>query len=277
MKRIVSIQDISCIGKCSETVALPIISSMGIETAILPTSILSTHTAFSHFTFKNLADECYKIIEHWKEEKFQFDLIYIGYTGTEEILDLVLYFIDQFKTEKNIVVFDPAMADHGKLYSGIDESIVSKMKKICKKVDILRPNLTEASLLLGEEYKEDYTMKEIQEKAKRLRELGPRDIVITGVEQRKKIGALGYDGIEFCSNFEKKYDVSYHGTGDIFTSTLSGCLTLGKTLEESITIATKFTTECVRITYEDEKGTKYGVNFEEAIPYLVKELIKKSL
>lgn len=273
MKRIVSIQDISCIGKCSETVALPIISSMGVETAILPTSILSTHTAFKNFTFKNLSDECYKIIKHWKEENFQFDLIYIGYTGTEEILDLVSYFIDQFKTENNIVVFDPAMADHGKMYSGINEDIVGKMKEICKKVDILRPNITEASLLLGKEYNPNPSIEEIKTTAKQLKELGPKNVIITGVEQEGQLGAIGYDGEKYCSNFETKYNVSYHGTGDVFTSCLSGCLVLGKTMEESIKIATKFTTECVRLTYEDINGTKYGVNFEQAIPYLIQQIL----
>ncbi len=274
MKRIVSIQDISCIGKCSETVALPIISSMGVETAILPTSILSTHTAFSNFTFKNLSDEIYKIIKHWKQENFQFDLIYIGYTGTSEILDLVQYFIEQFKTEKNIVIFDPAMADHGKMYSGINKDIIEKMKKICKKVDILRPNLTEASLLLGTEYNEHYNLEEIKKIAKQLKKLGPENVIITGVEKDNKIGAMGYNGQNFYSNFETKYNVSYHGTGDVFTSALAGSLVQNKDLDAAIKIATKFTTECVRLTYEDINGTKYGVNFEQAIPYLL-ELMRK--
>ena len=167
MKRIVSIQDISCIGKCSETVALPIISSMGVETAILPTAILSTHTAFKNFTFKNLADECRKIMKHWKEENFEFDLIYIGYTGTEEILDLLLDFIDEFKTDKNIVVFDPAMADNGKMYAGITKNIIQKMKEVCKKADILRLNLTEGSLLSGEQYKENSNIDENKKTAEK--------------------------------------------------------------------------------------------------------------
>lgn len=272
MKRIVSIQDISCLGKCSETVALPIISSMGIETAILPTSILSTHTAFSEFTFKDLSDEIYKIIEHWKKEKFQFDLIYIGYTGNNKILDLVLYFIKAFKTETNIVVFDPAVADHGKMYAGINESVLEKMKEVCKLADYIKPNLTESALLLGKEYKENYTIEEIEELAKELRNLGTKNVVITGVIKEDKMGALGYDGVRYYSNFETKYNASYHGTGDVFSSVLSGSLVKGKTLEEAIKIATKFTTESVRLTYEDTNGTKYGVNFEETIPYLIKLL-----
>lgn len=273
MKRIVSIQDVSCLGKCSQTVALPIISSMGVETAILPTSLLSTHTAFDKFTFKNLSEEIYKIINHWKEEKFQFDLIYIGYTGTEEILDLVLYFIKEFKTEKNIVVFDPAMADHGKLYKGISPSIIEKMKEVCKKADILRLNITESSFLLGTEYKENPSIEEIKQTARSLTKLGSQKVIITGVQEGEKIGAVGFDGENYYSNFETKYDRSYHGTGDVFTSALSGSLVQGKILEESIKIATKFTTECVRLTYEEAKGAKYGVNFEEAIPYLIKMIL----
>lgn len=274
MKRIVSIQDISCLGKCSETVALPIISSMGVETAILPTSLLSTHTAFNNFTFKDLSDEIYKIIEHWKKEKFQFDLIYIGYTGNNKILDLVIHFIKNFKNKNNIVVFDPAMADNGKMYAGIDKSVLDKMKEVCKLADYIKPNLTESALLLGKEYKEHYTIEEIENLAKELRKLGTKNVIITGITKNNKMGAIGYDGNEYYSNFEKKYNISYHGTGDVFTSTLSGCLVKGKALDQAITIATKFTTECVRLTYKDKTGTKYGVNFEEAIPYLIK-IIKK--
>lgn len=272
MKRIVSIQDISCIGKCSQTVALPILSSMGIETAILPTSILSTHTAFKGFTFKNLTEELYKIVEHWKKEKFQFDLIYIGYTGSEEILDFVLDFIKQFKTEKNIVVFDPAMADHGKMYAGIDKNIFSKIKEVARKADVIRLNLTEATFLLDMKYKENFTEEEGKDIAKRLQQLGGKMTVVTGIESENKIGAVGYDGKDFYSNFETKYDKSYHGTGDIFTSALVGSLLRKKTLEEAIKMATKFTTECVRITYEDKNGIDYGVNFEQAIPFLLKLL-----
>ena len=274
MKRIVSIQDISCIGKCSQTVALPIISSMGIELAVLPTSLLSTHTAFQGWTLKKLTDELYKIVDHWKKEKFEFDLIYIGYTGAEEILEFVLYFISQFKTEKNIVVFDPAMADHGKLYAGIDQTIAKKIKEVAEKADILRLNLTEASILLDAPYKEKVTLEEGQKMAQELLNLGVKKAIITGIEQENAIGAIGYDGNKFYSNFETKYNVNYHGTGDIFTSALSGSIAKGKNLEEAIKIATKFTTECVRITYEDENSNDYGVNFEEAIEYLLK-LLKK--
>ncbi len=274
MKRIVSIQDISCIGKCSQTVALPIISSMGIELAVLPTSILSTHTQFQGWTLKKLTDELYKIVDHWKKEKFEFDLIYIGYTGAEEILEFVLYFISQFKTDKNIVVFDPAMADNGKLYAGINETIVGKIKEVAKNSDILRLNLTEASILLNSKYKENFTLEEGKKIAQELLEIGVKSSIVTGIEQDGKIGAIGYDGSQFYSNFETKYNVSYHGTGDVFTSALAGSIAKGEDLEKAISIATKFTTECVRITYEDKNSVDYGVNFEEAIGYLL-GLLKK--
>lgn len=270
MKRVVSIQDISCIGKCSQTVALPIISSLGVETCVLPTSILSTHTAFKNFTFKNLIEELEKIIVHWKEEKFEFDVIYIGYTGTEEILDFVLKFIKMFKNEKSMIVFDPAMADNGKIYAGIDKNIINKMKEICKQADIIKPNLTECALFLKEEYKKNYNLEEVKEIAKKLKKMGSKNVVITGVENGEKIGALAYNGQEYYMNFEKKYNANYHGTGDVFTSALTGSMVQGKSLDEAIKIATKFTTECVKLTYEDKNGTKYGVNFEQALPYLIK-------
>lgn len=270
MKRIVSIQDISCIGKCSQTVALPIISSMGIELAVLPTSLLSTHTAFKGFTFKNLSSELYKIVEHWKKEKFQFDLIYIGYTGSEEILEFVKYFISEFKTEKNKVIFDPAMADHGKMYAGIDKKIFKKIKEVARQADVIRLNLTEATFLLEREYKEKVSVEESKKIAEDLGKIGGKTTVITGIENEGKIGAIGFDGEEYYSNFETKYEKSYHGTGDIFTSVLAGCLVKEKTLEESIKIATKFTTECVKLTYENENSNDYGVNFEKAITYLLK-------
>ena len=212
MKRIVSIQDISCIGKCSQTVALPILSSMGIETAILPTSVLSTHTAFN------------------------------------------------------------AMADHGRMYAGIDKNIFSKIKEVAKKADVIRLNLTEATFLLDMKYKENFTLEEGKDIAKRLQQLGGKITVITGIEKENEIGAIGYDGNKFYSNFETKYNKSYHGTGDIFTSALVGSILREKNLEESIKIATKFTTECVRTTYEDENGIEYGVNFELVIPYLLELL-----
>ena len=157
MKRIVTIQDISCVGKCSLTVALPIISAMGIETAVIPTAVLSTHTAFKNFTYRDLTGDLPKIAKHWKQEEFNFDGIYTGYLGSIEQIDILKEFFKQFKTPDNFIFIDPVMADNGKLYAGFDANFVKEMKKLCKMADIIVPNLTEASYMLEKEYKEIYS------------------------------------------------------------------------------------------------------------------------
>ena len=149
MKRILTIQDISCIGKCSLTVALPIISALGVETAILPTAVLSTHTMFNNFTFHDLTDEIVPITKHWKEENLDFDIIYTGYLGSARQIDLVADLFDEFKTENNLTIVDPVMADNGKLYPGFDEAYATQMTSLCAKADIIIPNITEASYLTG--------------------------------------------------------------------------------------------------------------------------------
>ena len=149
MKRIITIQDISCLGKCSLTVALPVISAMGVECAILPTAVLSTHTMFQNFTCKDLTDQIGPIARHWKQENIRFDAIYTGYLASAEQIDDVCRFFDQFKTEDNFIFVDPVMADNGKLYAAFDEAFPREMAKVCAKADIIVPNLTEASLLTG--------------------------------------------------------------------------------------------------------------------------------
>ena len=156
MKRIVTIQDISCLGKCSLTVALPIISAMGIETSIIPTAVLSTHTLFDDYTFKDLTDQIKPISEHWKKEGFNFDAIYTGYLGSAEQIDLMCKFFDEFKTDNNFIFVDPAMADQGELYPSFDNNFAIAMKKLCSKADVISPNLTEACILTDTEYKEKY-------------------------------------------------------------------------------------------------------------------------
>lgn len=162
MKRIVTIQDISCVGKCSLTVALPIISAMGIEASIIPTAVLSAHTIFEGHTFKDLTNEIAPISEHWKKEGFDFDAIYTGYLGSKKQIDIVSKFFDDFKTDGNFIFVDPAMADGGVLYPHFDDSFVEKMKRLCSRADVISPNLTEAALLTGCEYKKEYDRNYIQ-------------------------------------------------------------------------------------------------------------------
>lgn len=277
MERILTVQDISCVGKCSLTVALPIISAMGVETAILPTAVLSTHTMFKDFTYKDLTDQIKPISEHWKKEKIDFKAIYTGYLGSFEQIDLMKQLFDDFKTEKNCLFVDPAMADNGKLYPAFDESFAKHMATLCAKADIIVPNITEASFMVDMEYKEEYDESYIQQMLQKLAQLGAKICVLTGVSLEKgKTGVMGYDQEkdEYFSYFHDQLPISYHGTGDIFSSTCVGAMMRGLSWKKAMQIAADYTAECIRLTMLDESKPWYGVNFEQAIPYLLKQLEK---
>lgn len=277
MKRIVTIQDISCVGKCSLTVALPIISAMGVETSIIPTAVLSTHTMFNNFTCKDLTEEINPITEHWKKEEIGFDAIYTGYLGSFEQIDIIANLFDDFKTPDNIILVDPVMADNGKLYPAFDEAFAKKMATLCAKADIIVPNITEASFMTGMEYKEVYDEAYIKEMLGKLAELGAKISVLTGVSFKEgTTGVMGYDkeNNEYFYYSNERLNASYHGTGDIFASTCVGALMNGMDWKDSLKIAADYTAECIRLTMEDPAKPWYGVNFEEAMPYLMK-LINK--
>lgn len=275
MKRIVTIQDISCVGKCSLTVALPIISAMGVEAAILPTAVLSTHTMFSNFTFKDLADQIEPIAAHWKNENIGFDAVYTGYLGSFEQIDLMKNFFDEFKTESNLLFVDPAMADNGKLYPAFDEAFAKHMGTLCAKADIIVPNITEACFMTGTEYKAEYDETYAKELLLKLSELGAKISILTGVSFAEgKTGVMGYDKEtkEFSYYEHDKLPKSYHGTGDIFSSTCIGAMMNGLDWKEAVKVAADYTAECIRLTLEDPSEPWYGVNFEQAIPYLVNRI-----
>ena len=275
MKRIVTIQDISCVGKCSLTVALPIISAMGVEAAILPTAVLSTHTMFQNFTCKDLTDQVEPIAEHWKKENFNFDAVYTGYLGSFEQIDLMKKFFEDFKTESNILFVDPAMADNGKLYPAFDEAFAKYMGTLCAKADIIVPNITEAAFMTGIEYKENYDEAYVKTMLKALASAGTKISILTGVSfEEGTTGVMGYDKAnnEFAYYEHEKLPVSFHGTGDIFSSTCVGAMMNGMDWKEAVKVAADYTSECIRITLEDPAKPWYGVNFEQAIPYLVERI-----
>lgn len=275
MKRIVTIQDISCVGKCSLTVALPIISAMGIETAVIPTAVLSTHTAFKNFTYRDLTNDLPKIASHWKQEKFNFDGIYTGYLGSIEQIDMLKEFFKQFKTSENFIFIDPVMADNGKLYAGFDTNFVKEMKELCKTADIIVPNITEASYMLEKEYKENYSKEEIKHMLIELSNLGPKYVVLTGVSFKdNELGVMSYnkETNKFFAYFKEKIPAKYHGTGDIFASTLVGAITNNNTIEEGLKIAVDYVWETIDDTYKTNKEDVYGVNFETKIPYLINRI-----
>ena len=278
MKRIITVQDISCVGKCSLTVALPIISAAGVETAVLPTAVLSTHTAFSKFTFCDLTDEITPISDTFKELAIDFDAIYTGYLGSFEQLALVDKFFSDFKREGTFVLIDPVMADNGKLYKGFSEEFAIAMASLCGKADLIVPNITEAAYMLGIPYNPSYDEKYIRELLKKLTGLGCPRAALTGISfEDEKIGVYYYDSINdsYYSYFNEKLPVSYHGTGDIYASAALGAIMRGISIEDSLAIAVDFTLECMKKTEEDPTHRFYGVNFELALPLYINKIQEK--
>lgn len=281
MKRIVTIQDISCVGKCSLTVALPVISACGVEASVIPTAVLSAHTAFKGFTFCDLTEEIEPVSAHWKKENITFDAIYTGYLGSFRQLELMHKFFDDFKTEDNLIFVDPVMADHGALYPGFTQEFADSMAKLCSKADVIVPNLTEACFMLHEEYVESgYAEDYIKNILRRLSDLGCKNAVLTGVSfEEGKLGVMAYnkEKDEFSSYYTEKVKESFHGTGDVFSSACVGALMRGLSLEAALKTAANFTFESIRATMKDKNHNWYGVNFEEAIPCLIEEIkINKS-
>ncbi|MBR2727848.1 MAG: pyridoxamine kinase, partial [Solobacterium sp.] len=240
MKKVVTMQDISCAGRCSLTVALPIISAMGVECAVIPTAVLSTHTKYKHFSFKDLTDEIGTILDHWKQEDFRFDAVYVGYLGSLEQLDLAKCLFAEFGGDA-LKLADPAMGDNGRLYSGISEEFAGEMRRLCADADIIVPNLTEAAYLLNEPYLgNDYTEEQIKETLKKLTGLGCRMALLTGISfEQGKIGAYGYDSAadSYVGYFTDEQPEHFHGTGDIWASTFTGAIARGKTMDEALKIA----------------------------------------
>ncbi len=271
MKRIATMQDISCIGKCSLTVALPVLSAMGIETAVLPTAVLSTHTMFRDFTFHDLTDELLPIMEHWRKEGFSFEALYTGYLGSIRQIGLAARLFETFGRGK-LKLVDPCMADNGKLYAGFTQEFVSAMRGLCAHADIICPNLTEASFLLGIPYTEVYDEAYIRNVLERLTALGAGKAVLTGISLTGgRTGAYAYDrGTDRCHAYETGEETAhFHGTGDLWASTLCGALVRGGSFDDAIRIACEFVRECIALTLADAGHDRYGVHFEQAIPYLL--------
>ena len=272
-KRILTIQDISCVGQCSLTVALPILSACGVETAILPSAVLSTHTAgFSGFTFRDLTDDIPAIQKHWQKENITFDAIYTGYLGSTKQIDYVKDILNTMGTKDCKGIVDPAMADNGKLYPLFDQAYVEAMKGLCADADILLPNITEACYLADVEYKEVYDEAYIQHLLNELSKLNPNTIVLTGVSYKPETtGVIVYENKTIQYYEHKKMEKGCHGTGDVYASTFVGALMRGHSAFESARIAADYTVKCIENTQGDPTHW-YGVKFETAIPNLIEML-----
>ena len=272
-KRLVTVQDISCLGKCSLGAAVPIIAAFGIEPVMLPTAVLSTHTGagFKDFTFKDLTEEIPGIINHWKSLDVSFDAMYSGYLGSTAQLKMVENFFKYFKTESNIVFVDPVMGDEGKLYHGFDEDFVKKMYDFCSHADIICPNVTEACFLTDIPYREDHNEEYALLLMEKLRKTGAKVIVITGITNGNKYGAMCLDtntGITH-THYRSKISGTYYGTGDIFASCLCSALTVGKTLAEALDIAIDFVHDSIVNTQDEKDKYYYGVKFEQILGKLI--------
>ncbi|MCR5487524.1 MAG: pyridoxamine kinase [Lachnospiraceae bacterium] len=272
MKRVLTIQDISCLGKCSLTIALPVISALGSEAVILPTAVLSTHTMFKNFTCKDLSDQIGPIGEHWKSEGVEFDAIYTGYLGTAEQIGMVKKLFRDFRGKDTVIFVDPVMADNGRLYPAFDMDYVKKNTELCAEADIIVPNITEAAFMTGMEYKEEYDEAYIKEMLKKLNAFGARISVLTGVSLEKgKTGVMGYDREdgEYYVYQNDRIDAAYHGTGDLFSSTCVGELMKGRSWKDAMRIAADYTAHTIEVTLKNPKKPWYGVDFEATIPELI--------
>ena len=271
MKRIASIQDISCLGRCSLTVALPVISALGVECAIVPTAVLSAHTAFPGFVSRDLSDQLSAIAAHWRAQHVHFDALYTGYIASTAQVRQVLDFFDTVKSPDTLIFVDPAMADHGKLYTGFGPDFPAAMAQVVARADVAMPNLTEACLLTGTPYREDMDEPFARELLRKVAALGAKRVVLTGASfTPDKLGAMGYDSTSdtYFTCLDRRQQGAYHGTGDLFAATVVGGMMRGLPLEDAVSLAVRFTLACIEATERDPAADWYGVEFEKALPLL---------
>ena len=270
-KKILTIQDLSCYGQCSITVALPVISAFGIETAVLPSAVLSTHTSgFGNYTLRDLTDDFPDIKNHWESEGIFFDAIYTGFIASAKQLDYIKDIIDSRLKPEGIVFVDPAMADHGEFYNGFDQEFADKMAELCKLGDFILPNTTEACFMLHRPWKEKFSKEEMVEMASELQAFTKRYVILKGYEcENKKMGMIVFDKLESSTEiiYNEKIDYVSDGTGDVFASSFVGSVMTVRTPSQATKIAGEFTRIAIEKTIGDKNHT-YGVKFEKAIPEL---------
>jgi len=279
-KRVLAIHDISCFGRCSLTVAIPIISSTGAECTAMPTAVLSTHTGgFTGYTYRDLTDDLLPILEHWRTLGLRFDSIYTGFLGSFEQIDIVSKIFDELRNESTLIIVDPVMADNGELYPIFSKDFPGGMRKLCEKADVIIPNITEAVLLLGEEYvKGPYTEEYIEGLLKRLGKICPKRIILTGVFfNEAHLGAAAYDAGtgKISYSFHELIPGYYHGTGDVFGSVVVSALMNGSDLKEANAAAVEFTAESIERTKASGADIRFGVDFEEGLGKLIAMVKKK--
>lgn len=271
-KTILTLQDYSCLGRCSLTVALPTISAAGIQAVGIPTGVLSNHTAFPSWTFDDTMPDLMSCPEKWGEKAPSFSAIYTGYLATSQV-DMALSLISAFKKEGTLLFVDPACADGGELYPGFGPDHIHAMKELMKGADIIKPNITEACLLTGTPYQESHGRAFCEKLLEKLAGLGPKSIVLSGVEEDGRIGSMIYDRGTIGIAWNEWVPMKAHGTGDLFSSALISALVLGNSLKESASIAGKYVADSLKFNQADGiDGIMFGPEFEKAIPSFLKDL-----
>lgn len=269
--RILTVQDISCVGQCSLTVALPILSACGLETAILPSAVLSTHTGgFKGFTFRDLSEDIPAIGRHWQKEGILFDAMYTGYLGSARQVDMVLELYRTVCKPGAPLVVDPAMADNGVLYTGFDDNYVQAMKRLCQKATVLLPNVTEACFLTDTPYLADFSEDFVEELQQKMMQMGCKKGILTGAcADPKQTGVSVWEEEGSKKYLHRRVPVGSHGTGDVYASAFMGAWMNGNSLFDSAVIAADFTLDCIE---NNEKDHWYGVQFEPRLPGLIRRL-----
>jgi pyridoxine kinase len=273
--KILTVQDISCYGQCSLTVALPILSAAGQETCILPSAVLSTHTAgFTGFTVRDLTEDIPAITAHWQKEGIAFDAIYTGYLGSTKQISYVKQMLKTLGKERFVSFVDPAMADNGRLYPAFDQAFVQQMKTLAFSADLILPNITEACFLTDTEYRESYDEAYIDTLLQKLHAAGARTVILTGVSYRAETtGVVVSDGAQKQYYEHRKISKNSHGTGDVYASAFVGAYLNGKTAYEAAGIAAEYTVRCIENTVNDPSHW-YGVKFEPVLPFYIEQLTR---
>ncbi len=261
-KRILTMQDLSCVGQCSLTVALPLLSAYGVEAAVLPTAVLSNHTMFKSWSYLDLTPEIKHIYQFWQENGFKFEGFLLGYLGKKELMDLAESCFDEFSAEGAKIIIDPAFGDNGKLYGGFDGEYVAAMRNLIRRADVILPNMTEVCFMTGLEYREKYDRAYVERAISEMKKYAHGTIIITGVELEGKIGEAIYKDGKTEYVFGELLPKRLHGTGDIFAAVFTAEYLNGASLAESCAEAGRFVAECIRHTSD---GHFYGANFEDVL------------
>ena len=276
-KRAIAVHDISCVGRCSITVALPILSAAGVETSIIPTALLSTHTGeFTGYTHLDLSDQLSPIAEHLSTLGRSYDAFYSGYLASGRQVDQVLDMLDRLCDGSTHIFVDPAFGDHGRMYSLMDETMPAQMRKLCSRARTIVPNLTESCFLLGKPYpKEGCTPEFAAELCRELLMLGPENVVITDIAFSREHTGLAIQSSHMSQpvfQFRSRFEGIFHGTGDVFASFLLAGLMRGRTVQDAAALALELTHECIAATLESGQPLRFGVQFESVLPKLWQRL-----